>query len=377
MAITITKARGSAYPVGGPTRHNPCTLTPDTSYPAGGYSLTAANFGERKLEYVDIVAANAAGTRYKAVWDTDNLKLRIYQAAGPALLTEEAVTVATHAGTLARVPGYILSVNVTAGGTTGSCRVIPVGETPATGQVAVNLVTGALVFATADAVTAAKVIYIPLGVGPFVEANRVIDESNAGTNDTTRDLAIRAGLIQYVWNDTSGNLPTIVPVGEAPGSGACAIDINNTAVTTITLNAAQDDATFKITYWKHAPLVQYGWTDQADITVTSDVVLFTEVLDIAGVFIPAFGQVIVGETGAAANLQSTMLGPSGAAAANVAVYDPAKNSLTFLNGDAYATNEVTYIVLDAGMLGAGGDVEVGTGDNLSALTFQATAVTTR
>ena len=374
MAITITKDRGAGRPSAG-VLETPCTLTPDTSYPAGGYTIDPLKFGQRDIQEVRIVGSNGKGNRYKAFWDTETEKLRIFQTAGPSLIVEEAVTVTTHAATLDRVPGYILAVHATAGGTTGICRVIPVGETPATKQVAVNLLTGAMVFATADAVTAAKVTYIPLGVGPFIEANRVVDESNAGANDTTRDLAIRAGLIQYVWNDTAGTLPTIVPVGESPSSGECAIGINNTAVTTITVNAAQDDATFKVTYWKHAPLVQYGWTDQADIAVTSNAVVFSEVLDLAGIFIPAFGQVIVGETGGADNLQSVLLGPSGAVAANVAVFDPAKNTMSFLSGDSYGTIEVPYIVLDAAMLGAGGIVEVDTGRDLSALTFKALVVT--
>lgn len=374
MAITITKDRGAGRPSAG-VLETLCTLTPDTSYPAGGYTIDPLKFGQRDLQEVRIVGSNSKGGRYKAFWDTETEKLRIFHTAGPALIVEEAVTVASHAATLDRVPGYILAVHATAGSVTGICRVIPVGETPATKQVAVNLLTGAMVFNTSDAVTAAKVTYIPLGVGPFTEANRVVDESNTGTNDTTRDLAIRAGLIQYVWNDTAGTLPTIVPVGESPSSGECAIDINNSSATTITVNAAQDDATYKITYWKHSALVPYGWTDQGDIAVTSNAVVFPEVLDISGIFIPAFGQVIVGETGGAGNLQSVMLGPSGAAASNVAVFDPAKNTLTFVSGDSYGTIEMPYIVLDAAMLGAGGLVEVDTGRDLSALTFKALVVT--
>ena len=70
-----------------------------------------------------------------------------------------------------------------------------------------------------------------------------------------------------------------------------------------------------------------------------------------------------------------MLGPSGTAAANVGVYDPAKNKLTLANADSYGTIEVPYIVLDAAMLGAGGLVEVDTGRDLSALTFKALVVT--
>ncbi len=376
MAVTITKERGAGRPNAG-VLETPCTLTPDTSYPSGGYSLSASSFGQRSIQEVKIIGSNTKGSRYKAFYDTQTSKLRIFQVAGPSLVVEEAVTVTSHAATLDRVPGYILAVHVTAGSVTGAFRVIPVGKTPTTGQVAVNLLTGAMAFLAADAVTACKVTYIPLGVGPFVEANRVVDESitlaSAGGN-----LAVRAGLIQYVWNNTAsaGNrLPAIQPVGEAPGSNQCAIDIENSTATTITVNAGQNGNAGLVTYWKHAPLVQYGWTNQADIAVTSNAVVFGEVLDLSGIFIPGFGQVIVGETGASANLQAVMIGPSGSTATNVAVYDPAKNTLSLASGDSYGTIEMPYIVLDAAMLGAGGIVEVDTGRDLSALTFKALVVT--
>lgn len=347
-------------------------ITFDSSYASGGESVDAQLCGARKDRSADIVGmvpigGNPASHQYTFLYDTTNKKLRAYQRNAAALVVEEVVTIASHIGTLARIPGYILTVEATAGSSTGSKRVIPVGETPGAGQVAVNFLTGGLTFNTSDAVTSVRISYIPLGVGPFIEANRVIDESNTGTNDTSRDLANRAALIQYIWNDTDGNLPTIVPVGESPGSGAIDINIVNSSNTTFNTNAAQDDATFKITYWKYSALAAYGFTDQGDITVTSDAIIFPEVLDISSIFIPAFGQVIVGETGASANLQATMVGPSGTAAANVAVFDPAKNTLSLYSSDSYGTIEMPYILLNAAMVG--GLTEVAAGTDLSAVTI--------
>lgn len=340
----------------------------DSAYPSGGYSVTPAKAGfDQEILGAVCLGFNAAQPAGIALpqWDVANSKVLVPSTAPPELFKIETVTVASHVGRLARVPGYIVTARASAGGTTGALRIIPVGETPATGQVAVNFATGALTFATADAVTAAIFTYIPLGVGPFIEANRVVDESNAGANDTTRDLANRAGLIQYIWNDTAGTLPTLIPVGESPGSGEAAVDFDNSGATTITVNAAQDDATYKITYWKHSALTAYGWTDQADIAVTSNVAAFGEIFDTGAILIPSYGNVIVAEA-TATNKQAIAVDRGGSAAANVAVYDPILNKLTFDNGDSITTAELAYILLSAAQMGANGET-VPVGANLSSL----------
>jgi len=350
----------------------PTLITFDSSYALNGEAVGASgstlNISASRIIGVDILGNNTFGNGFKVNYDYTNKKLVVTQPT-PSLVVEESVTISSHTGTMAKVPGYILSVHASAGGTTGACDVIPVGETPATTQCAVNFLTGGLTFASADAVTTAKITYIPLGVGPFIEANRVIDESNAGANDTTRDTAIRAGLVQYFWNDTAGNLPTLVPVGESPGSGEAACDINNSGATTFTVNAAQDDATFKITYWKYAPLAAYGWTDQADISITSDAIVVPEALDLAGTLIPGFGVRLVSEA-TATNKMEKMLGPSGSAAADVAVWNPAKNTFTFANADSLTTCEIPYIVMNPAQF-ANQFTEVAPATDLSGLVVRA------
>lgn len=336
----------------------------DSSLADGGETVASATAGIRAADVVGVtvLGKNAEAMAYDFQYNHETNKMAALKPQ-PALIVAEVVAIASHVGTLQKIPGYIFAVNVTAGGVTGAFRIIPVGETPATGQVAVNFLTGGLTFYSGDAVTSVKISYIPLGVGPFIEANRVIDESNAGSNDTTRDLAFRAGLIQYFWNDTAGTLPTLVPVGEAPGSGEAAIDINNAGTTTITVNAAQDDATYKITYWKHSALAAYGWTDQADIAATSNAVVLAEVLDLGGILIPGFGNVLVAEDGTT-NKQALILDASGSAATNVAVFDPAKGTITFDAGDSIDTVEIPYIVLHAAMLD-NALAEVPAGQNLA------------
>lgn len=375
MSLTFSVVNNdyAKHPFGNKRFYTIRDVVGDTAHPSGGYAISPQSVGlNSRIDGARLIGLNAAlpaGVN-DVVWDQANQKFQAISGQIPPLVPKEVVTVGSHAGRLAYVPGYIIAAAAVAGGTTGPLRIIPVGETPATGQVAVNLVTGACVFATADAVTSAVFTYIPLGVGPFIEANRVVDESNAGTNDTTRDLANRAALIQYVWNDTAGSLPTLVPVGEAPGSGEAAIDINNSGTTTITVNAGQDDATYKITYWKFSALGvdDFAWTDQADITITSTS-LFAFADDLAvppnGIWIPGFGNVIVGEA-TATNKQAILVPPGVTGGANIGVYFPTLGKITLTAGDGYTTIELPYVLLNPGVVQPN-DGQVPAGFNLSSL----------
>ena len=73
--------------------------------------------------------------------------------------TAEALTVTSNAGTLAHIPASVLSVYATAGTAGGVKKIIPVAQTPATGEVAVDYVAKTLTFFGTDAVSAAEVVY--------------------------------------------------------------------------------------------------------------------------------------------------------------------------------------------------------------------------
>lgn len=368
MPLTITHLAGGRQAVGAMGEF-PVDITFDSSYAKGGEPLTDAKIGTRVFG-VQRVGGNAAAAAYTVQHITSTNKLQVLKPA-PALIVEEVVAVSSNVGTLQRVPGYILAIEVTAGSVTGAFLPIPVGETPVTTQVAVNFLTGGMTFLAGDAVTSVRVTYIPLGVGPFIEANRVVDEAvtlaTAGVN-----LANRAGLIQYVFNSAAtgaNRLPAIQPVGEAPSTNQIAIDIQNSGNTTITPNSAQNTNAAKVTYWRHSAFAGFGWTDQADITVTSNAIVVGEALDLGGTLIPGFGCVLVGEA-TATNKQQRLLGPSGTVGADLAVFDPAKGTITFHAGDSITTCEIPYIVLNPAQF-TGNLIEVPNGENLSGVTIRA------
>jgi hypothetical protein len=347
----------------------PVDVTFDSAMVAGGYLVTPTALGGG---FNEILEARFIGWKGgpisgvgRAEWDATNKKLIPVADGSEEFIKIETVTMTSNAGRMSRPPGYIIAARAI-GTTSGSLRIIPSGKTPATKQVAVNLVTGAVSTFATDAVTSIVFIYIPLGVGPFIEANRVVDEAHTFTTGGA-NLANRAALIQYVWNDTdTTHLPAIQPVGEAPATHQIAIDINNSGATTITPNSAQNTNTGLVTYWKFSALGldKFAWTDQADITITSTT-LFAFADDLAvppnGIWVPGFGNVIVGETASGTtNLQGILVDPSGTPATNVLTYYPFRGQIVPVVGDAYVTIEMPYVLLnEANCPALGGQLPAG------------------
>lgn len=57
-------------------------ITPDTSYPTGGYAFTAANLGWSELKGMTVIGGNSASGGYKAHYDTVNKKIMVFRQAG-------------------------------------------------------------------------------------------------------------------------------------------------------------------------------------------------------------------------------------------------------------------------------------------------------
>ena len=270
----------------------------------------------------------------------------------PALVVEEVVTCASNVGTLAYLPLYIVAIQVTATTTTGSYVVIPVGETPLTKQCAVNFATGGLTFLSTDAVTSVKVTYIPKRASGYLSTVTVDETATASASKV--NLAARAGLIQYVWDDTDGKIVQLEQPGTAPSAtNFCTIDIVDTTNSSIDSHADDAGNTLKVTYVPYTQLPPGTQIDDTDIMLSSEVWNFTgdpTVLGYNNLVVPGFGVHVIGETGAAARAAAVWIGPTGTAGAGVSLWNPATNSITTDNDTAITILSMPWMILDLAQL---------------------------
>lgn len=346
-------------------------ITLDNSYAAGGEAVVSP------LEVIREVFFPDSGS-YQFEYDKVNDKIKAFSprlnaAQPPALIVEEAVVVAAGVGTLKHKPLYIVAVQPTAGTVTGAFSVIPVGETPLTKQVAVNFATGGLTFKATDAVTAAKITYMPkrsTGYLSSVTVDEVVTASASKVN-----LGARAGLIQYVWDDTDGVLVNLEQPGTSPSATHfCTVDILDTADTSIDSHA--DDATnkLKVTYVPYSQIPPGCFIDDADITLNSEAWNFTGDPLTAGynhLVVPGFGVMLIGETGDAARAAAILEGPSGTAADAIATWNPATNSILTNQTTAATILSMPWLILDPNQLSPITPVEVPATTDLSAVTTRA------
>lgn len=364
MALTITRVdRNNA----GKWVHSIVTVAFDNLYATGGYNVTPQSVGLGAIYGIVAYQINGiASNLARLQWDYKNGKMLCLRSGGQsALVIEESVTVTSNVGTLAQVPAWIGSINASAGSVTGAFNVIPVGTTPITTQCAVNFATGQLTFLGSDAVTTALVTYVPMGVGPFVAANQVIDEavtlSSSGVN-----LANQASLIQYIYDTTTPALHNIVGGTLAAASGQEKVALRNSTNTTLTSNAGQSGDSAKVTYWKASAFgLAQGFTAEAEPAVTTS---WTSAFP--SIVLPTYGTQMVG-VASASFVKESLLGPSGTVAANTAVWNPMKNTFSFNAGDSLDHIYVAYVLLDP-TIDATFAAEVAPNVTLSPMTAQVT-----
>ena len=363
MSLTVAIDHRSTF---GNQRIRHLSVDFDNSYPMGGETLSPGDMGLRRA---DMVTPSPQGG-YSFEYDATNEKLKVLDTV-PLLVEEEVVTVASNAGQLAYKPLYIIAVQSTAGTTTDAFNVIPTGETPLTKQVAVNFTTGALAFLAADAVTKAKVTYIPQQTsGPLAAATLVVDEEITASA-TPVALANRAIAVQYVY-DTKSEAEVLMglePFDEQPSATHKAvIDIDSSGDTTIDFNATDADNVMKVTYLKYASFPAGAAIDDADTTLTTAAYDFNGTGNYRALVIPGLGTQVVGEETADGNEVATWEHAASGTAANlVATWDPATNHLLTANSNAFVTLAMPFFVLDpASMQPRIG--EVANGRDLSALT---------
>jgi hypothetical protein len=314
------------------------TITFDSSYPIGGESIS--------LPFTPDIAIIEPTFKYQFRYDHTNSKVKVLRPAVP-LIVEEAVTVASNVGTLKHKPFYVLAIETTAGTTTDHFSVIPTGETPLTKQCAVTFTDGTLTFLAGDAVTAARVTYIPLQEsGPFCSDNLVVDEAvTAAAAKAT--LANRAAAVQYVWDDTDGVIDGLEPVGEEPSATHKAVvDITNgSSETDVDFHGDDEGNSVKVTYVKYTAFQSIMQLGDDDVSAASEQYNWTE-NHYPHIVIPGLGTACVGETGEAGNVALVWAGPSGTLGAGKPVLDIRINDWQTDESTALATFAMPAILLN-------------------------------
>ena len=336
------------------------TLAFDSSYPLGGEALTFGSFNTKPT-----VVNIPPNSGYSFEYDRTNEKVKVF-TPGKSLIVEEVVTVGTNVGHLKHKPFYILAVEASTGGTTGPCSVIPTGETVATTQCAVDFPTSGLTFYGTDAVTVAKVTYIPLHeTGPFSSVNLVIDEAVTASASKV-DLTYQAAAVQYVWDDTDSTLGGLEPVTEAPtATHYFVIDIDDASDDT-NIDCHADDAgnTLKVTYIKYGTFDAYQQLGDGDLTLASEIYSFTT-NHYNFLAIPGLGTALVGEA-TATNVELIWSGPSASVGAGVPVLNFKLNQWDTNESSAITTLSVPIIFLNE-LANHGAMLEVANAEDLSGL----------
>lgn len=341
------------------------TILLDNSYPKGGEAITFPSF-ENKPLFVQVESQSG----YEFDYDRTNNKIKAF-TGGKTLIVEEVVTIASHIGNLVHKPFYIMSIDVTAGGTTGPFNAIPTGETPLTVECAVDFPTGGLTFVSTDTVTSVKVTYIPLHeTGPFSSDNLVIDEAVVASASKT-DLAFQAAAVQYVYDGTDGNRMVLESVGLAPSAAkSVVIDIDDGSDdTNIDAHATDAGTILKVTYIKYGTFKPYALLGDGDVTMASEIYNWT-LNHYRSLALPGLGTQLVAETNASgATVELIWSGPSRSVGSAVPVLDFELNLWSTNEGTALTDFTMPIILLNSDEIPSA-RLEVASATDLSALTVR-------
>lgn len=376
MAITLTNLQSDNS---GYKRRVQGLLTFDTAYPKGGYTVTPQRLGLGAVDYVDFPGHGSGAQLY---YDPSSQKLHVRRSGSVVVIEDTGTFTAGAAYTMHMKPAYILAIRGT-GGSTGTKRLIPNGKTLSAGQCSINFTTGVVSWGDAT-ITAAVIMYIPLGVPGFTSDLLVVDElvtlADATGGFGAGDLASRAACINYVWNNEDSEVLTYQPVGENPGANQVTIDILNTAATTLrvlTSDIGNGASKLMANYIKYNAAVHdrlLRWLDQGDIALATNVAgpgtgatAASTRLDGPSVVIPGFGQCVVGEISGGNNAFATFVDPGATAANDIVILDQARNTWTGNGTPAFVTFELPVLYVPA-EVGAGTFLDVPFGEDLSHLT---------
>ena len=222
----------------------------DSSYPAGGESLTALNLGLSKIYQIRMSTKDG----YSFEYDYTNATIKVF-ADVPAIVYEEKHTASTNAVTLDYPAAWIVNI----ADTTSNQKLVKTGT--AAGSLGTDEVclTSAIADGTRTTLTtagASDVIYVTYVTQAWAEIYDLLVQEEAvtlstGGNATTFSLMA----LGYVYAQATFKVLTPVDIVDTTATGEIGVDFGTNA-SVLDANSAQNGYTTLVTYLK---MPNSGW----------------------------------------------------------------------------------------------------------------------
>ncbi len=222
----------------------------DSSYPAGGESLTALNLGLQKIYQIRMSTKDG----YSFEYDYTNDTIKVF-ASAPAIVYEEKHTAATNAVTLDYPAAWIINI----ADTTSNQKLVKTGTTAAslgTDEVCLSTAIADGTRTTLTTAGASDVIYVTYVTQAWAEIYDLLVQEEAVTLATGGNAtAYSLMALGYVYAQATFKVLTPVDTDDTTADGEIGVDFGTNA-SVLDANSAQDTYTTLVTYLK---MPSSGW----------------------------------------------------------------------------------------------------------------------
>ncbi len=257
VAIAGVTVSNQKYTTHGTFRAVYADLAFDSSYPAGGESLTALNLGLQKIYQIRMSTKDG----YSFEYDYTNATIKVF-ADAPAIVYEEKHTAATNAVTLDYSAAWIINI----ADTTSNQKLVKTGTTAALLGTDEVCLASAIADGTRTTLTtagASDVIYVTYVTQAWAEIYDLLVQEEALTVSTgTNDLTYSLMALGYVYAQSTLVDLTPVDIDDTTATGEIGVDFG-TAYAVLDANSAQNGYTTLVTYLK---MPASGWIFDRFIT---------------------------------------------------------------------------------------------------------------
>lgn len=265
MTVTISNDNPRAERISRDHKMMTGLITFDSSYPAGGETIT-----ENDLKIRDVLQFNVnSASGYSFEWDYANNKLKVF-ASAPPVIWEEVHTIASNQITLNYPAAWIQNVAAS----NDNIALVSSGSTLATGECKPAVMAAG----TRTVITFHSGLSGTILVSYITQAWKDVWDSLVQDEQVTLasgvgDLANTAIAIMSIGGTGDGNWSGFLDKDDTPTSAEVAIDWTNTSLTTITaLSTTTSNDVASVTYLKKGSAGDFlfdRWQEEETATLTN------------------------------------------------------------------------------------------------------------